>query len=115
MLNTSLTGCSWHAINIHTYIRIKKVYNVFTKLRAKVRPSLKYVLFPIPHQQLLDYSTTRLFEDVVSVFHSFFLWSAGIVEEQIHLRLSYNLKMSKKKKKKAEQSLKDSCIIPRRI
>lgn len=78
---------------------------MFTKLRAKVRPSLKYVLFPIPHQQLLDYSTTRLFEDVVSVFHSFFLWSAGIVEEQIHLRLSYNLK--KVQKKKAEQSLKD--------
>lgn len=68
MLNTSLSGCSWHTINI--YIRIKKVYNVFTKLRAKVRPSLKYVQFPTPHQQLLDYSATRL-KDVVPVFHRF--------------------------------------------
>lgn len=52
MLNTSLSGCSWHTIFI--CIRIKKVYNVFTMLRAKVRPSLKYVQFPTPNQLLLD-------------------------------------------------------------
>lgn len=51
MLNTSLSGCSWHAI--FTYIRIKKVYNVFSKLRAKVRPSLKYVQFPNLNKLLL--------------------------------------------------------------